>query len=184
MTVKELGERRKFFMENNLCFNCGRLGHRTHHCRKRGCLNCKYKHCISICDKEERERGKPYESLLTGYTTYAEEKTLPAIIPVSIEGEVLWAYLDTGSARNFISSKVVKKLKLKQVRHESRDIFTVNGIKLQSMPIFDTSIASLDGKAIEATELTGSRLPDFTTVRRPEMNQLKQKYSHTQDKRF
>ena len=50
------------------------------------------------------------------------------------------------------------------------------------MPIFDTSIASLDGKAIEAIELTSSRLPDFTTVRRHD--QLKQKYSHTQGKRF
>ena len=63
-----------------------------------------------LYDKEEREN----EILLTGYTTYAEEKTLPAIIPVSIEGEVLWAYLDTGSARNFISSEAVKKLKLNQ----------------------------------------------------------------------
>ena len=60
----------------------------------------------------------------------------------------------------------------------------MNGSKVQSMPIFDTSIASLDGKACEEIELTGSRLADFTTVRRPDMNQLKLKYSHTQDKRF
>ena len=52
------------------------------------------------------------------------------------------------------------------------------------MPIFDNSIVSLDGKACEEIELTGSRLADFTTVKRPDMNQLKLKYSHTQDKRF
>ena len=121
---------------------------------------------------------------LTGYTTYAEEKVLPAIIPVCVEGEILWAYLDTGSARNFISREAVKKLKLKPARHESREILTVNGSKVQSMPIFDTSIVSLDGKACEEIELTGSRLADFTTVRRPDMNQLKLKYSHTQDNRF
>ena len=78
----------------------------------------------------------------------------------------------------------MKKLKLKPARHESREILTVNGSKVQSMPIFDTSIVSLDGKACEEIELTGSRLADFTTVRRPDMNQLKLKYSHTQDKRF
>jgi len=80
----------------------------------------------------------------------------------------------------------VKKLKLKPARHESREILTVNGGKVQSVPIFDTSIVSLDGKACEEIELTGSRLADFTTVtvRRPDMNQLKLKYSHTQDKRF
>ena len=78
----------------------------------------------------------------------------------------------------------MKKLKLKPARHESREILTVNGSKVQSIPIFDTSIVSLDGKACEEIELTGSRLADFTTVRRPDMNQLKLKYSHTQDKRF
>ena len=66
----------------------------------------------------------------------------------------------------------------------SREILTVNGSKVQSMPIFDTSIVSLDGKACEDIELTGSRLADFTTVRRPDMNQLKLKYSHTHNKRF
>ena len=59
-------------------------------------------------------------------TTYAEEKVLPVIIPVCIEGEILWAYLDTGSGRNFISREAVKKLKLKPARHESREILTVN----------------------------------------------------------
>ena len=133
---------------------------------------------------EVSQTSSPTEVSLTGYTTYAEEKVLPAIIPVCVEGEILWAYLDIGSGRNFISREVVKKLKLKPARHESREILTVNGSKVQSMPIFDTSIASLDGKACEEIELTGSRLADFTTVKRPDMNQLKLKYSHTQDKRF
>ena len=52
------------------------------------------------------------------------------------------------------------------------------------MPIFDTHIKSLDGESCEEVEFTGSKLADFTTVRRPDMNQLKLKYSHTQDKRF
>lgn len=59
---------------------------------------------------------------------------------------------------------------------------TVNGAKVQSMPIFDTRIISLDGKL--DIELTRSRLAYFTTVRRPEKNGLKLKYSHTQDKTF
>ena len=180
-------------MDHSLCFTCGRSGYRAEQCRRRGCLKCKYKHHTSICDKRERassmqnevsQTSSPTEVSLTGYTTYAEEKVLPAIIPVCVEGEILWAYMDTGSGRNFISREAVKKLKIKPARHESREILTVNGSKVQSMPIFDTSIVSLDGKACEEIELTGSRLADFTTVRRPDMNQLKLKYSHTQDKRF
>ena len=44
---------------------------------------------------------------MTFYPNYAEEKVLPAIIPDSIEGQVLWAYLDTGSGHNFISREAV-----------------------------------------------------------------------------
>ena len=47
------------------------------------------------------------------------------------------------------------------------------------MPIFDTHIKSLDGESCEEVEFTGSKLADFTTVRRPDMNQQNQ-----QDKRF
>jgi len=115
-------------MDHNLCFNCGRSGHRAEQCRRRGCLKCKHKHHTSICDNRQRassmqnevsQTSSPTEVSLTGYTTYAEEKVLPAIIPVCVEEEILWAYLDTGSSRNFISREAVKKLKLKPARHES-----------------------------------------------------------------
>lgn len=114
-------------MENNLCFNCGRSGYRPRQCRNQGCLKCKYKHHISICDKEERENSKPNETLLTGHTTYAHrgEDTTP-ITPASIEGEVLWVYLDSGSALYFISSDAVKKLKLVTSR-VARDIESERG---------------------------------------------------------
>ena len=40
------------------------------------------------------------------------------------------------------------------------------------MPIFEIMIESLDGKAQEDIELTGSKLNDFTSIRRSDMNQL------------
>ncbi|KAL9958493.1 hypothetical protein ACROYT_G035513 [Oculina patagonica] len=126
--VTGLANRKKFFVDHNLCFNCGRANHRADQCQRRGCLKCKYKHHTSICDREERESSSANGVSLTGYTNYAEERVLPAIIPVSIEGQVLWAYLDTGSARNFISREAVKMLKFKPTRHETREILTVNGI--------------------------------------------------------
>ena len=89
-----------------------------------------------------------------------------------------------GSGRNFISRKAVKLLKLKPTGHETCNILTVNGTKVQSMPIFDAHMKSLDRKSCEEVEFTESKLADFTTVRMPEMNQVKWKYQHTQDKRF
>ena len=52
------------------------------------------------------------------------------------------------------------------------------------MPIFVAHIKSLDGKSCEEVEFTGSKLADFTTVRTPDMNQMKWKDQHTRDKRF
>ena len=80
---------------------------------------------------------------------------MPAIIPLKIDGVILWAYLDTGSGRNFISSDAVVKLKLNPTRHESRHIVTVNGVKKQSLPLFDVTLNSLDGQAKEKVEITG-----------------------------
>ena len=136
--VIALADRKKFFVDHNLCFNCGRSNHRADQCRRRSCAKCKYKHHRSICDRPERESSNPDGVSLTVYSNYAEEKVLPAIIPVSIGGQVLWAYLDTGSGRNFISREAVKLVKLKPRRHETREILTVNGTKVQTMPIFDT----------------------------------------------
>ena len=52
------------------------------------------------------------------------------------------------------------------------------------MPIFNLSIESLDGKASEKIQVTGTKLRDFTTIRRPDINKLKEQYEHTKDKRF
>jgi len=54
--VSGLVNRKKFFVDHNLCFNCGRANHRADQCQRRGCLKCKYKHHTSICDREEREQ--------------------------------------------------------------------------------------------------------------------------------
>ena len=107
-------------------------------------MKCKYKHHRRTRDRPERESSNPDGVSLTIYTNYAGEKALPAIIPVSIKGEEIWAYVDTGFGRNFISREAVKLLKLKPTRHETREILTVNGTKVQTMPIFHTYIKSLD----------------------------------------
>ena len=137
--------------------------HRVDQCRRRCCAKCKYKHHRSMCDRPERECSNPDGVSLTIYTNYVGEKVLPAIIPVSIEGQVLSAYL--GSGRNFISREAIKLLKLKPTRHETCAIATVSGTKVQTMPIFDTHFES----------------PDFSHYSE---SQLKLKYSHIQDKRF
>jgi len=93
-------------------------------------------------------------------------------------------YLDTGSGRNFISGEAANKLKLNPIRHETRYIVTVNGTKKQSMPIYDVTINSVDNKTNEKIEITGSKLADFTTIKRTTLTELKEKLQHVQGKMF
>ena len=135
--VSTLADRKKFFVIT-ICALTADVHHRADQCRRRCRAKCKYKHHRSMCDRPERECSNPDGVSLTIYTNYAGEKALPAIIPE------IWAYLDTGFGRNFISCEAVKLLKLKPTRHETREILTVNGTKVQTMPTFDTYIKSLD----------------------------------------
>ena len=66
---------------------------------------------------------------------------MPAIIP-----EVMRAYLDTGSAKNFVSRDAVKKLNMKPERHKQREIVTLNVVTKQTMPIYKIKSMPLVGK--------------------------------------
>ena len=78
----------------------------------------------------------------------------------------------------------MKKLNLKPKRHESRQFGTINGVQKQSMPIFEVRVDSWDNRTSEPVEITGSKMEDFTTVRRPTIRELKTKYGHARDKQF
>ena len=106
------------------------------------------------------------------------------MIPINLRGTILWAYLDSGSSRNFISSEALRMLKLTPIRHEMRQIVTLSGTTKTSLPIFEVTMTSLDGKTSEKIELTGSKLSDFTTVHLLKLSDLKSKYKHTTDKGF
>jgi hypothetical protein len=168
--IKDLDSRRKFLTNNKLCYNCGQSGHRANNCHGGSCFKCKGKQHTSLCDGKKGP-------ILTGYTP--SDTMLPPIIPVNIQGVTLCAYLDTGSGRNFISQDAIAKLKLSPVHHETRHIVTVSGSKRQSMPIFNVEMASLDGTAKERIEITGTKMPNFTTIKRPDMNELKREFEHT-----
>ena len=111
-----LEKRRRFFSEHRLCFNCARSGHRENKCRGRGCYKCKARHHTSLCNRESGNETQNHNKLLNGFSPSKEEKSLPAIIPMKIQGVTFWAYLDTGSGRNFRNKEAINKLRLKPKR--------------------------------------------------------------------
>ncbi|KAL9984747.1 hypothetical protein ACROYT_G007080 [Oculina patagonica] len=78
----------------------------------------------------------------------------------------------------------LQRPKLTPNHHESCQMITLNGTKQQSMPVFRIAMDSLDGQTRERIEVTGSKMPEFATVRWPNMNDLKLKYEHARDTKF
>ncbi|CAH3155439.1 unnamed protein product [Pocillopora meandrina] len=70
---------------------------------------------------------------------------------LSVNCTIVTALVDSKNSygHNFISPETVELLKLKQIGDEMRKIFTVNGTKVRSIPIFDSHIRSLDGRSSE-----------------------------------
>ena len=66
--------------------------------------------------------------------------------------------------------------------HKVEQIVTVNGMKTETMPVFNLTTESCDGEAREVIEITETKPSNFTTIRRPDMNTVKCQYAHTQDK--
>ena len=122
-------------------------------CRSCGCFKRKGWHHTSFCDRNDYP-------VLTVYTPSAEE-TLPTIIPSKVNGTALCSYLDTGSGRNFISLR----LKLTQ--------YVLSATQKQSVSIFHLNVDSVDGQARERIEVSGAKMADFTTMRRPDLSALK-----------
>ena len=60
----------------------------------------------------------------------------------------------------------------------------MNGTKKQSLPVFSETIDSVDDKVSEKLEIIGSKLADFTIIKRLTLMELKAKYEHLCGKMF
>ena len=81
-------KRRQFFHEKKLCYNCGREGHGANYCRSHPCFKCKSKHHTSLCDRPLLN-GPIDGTMFTAYNPGSEDRSLPAIILLKIQGVVL-----------------------------------------------------------------------------------------------
>lgn len=123
---KAAEEKRKFVMENKLCFACLRKGHGSKDCRNRAvCVVCKKRHPTSLHeDRRPGEMSPPWTALqtednafsLTCCTNGGEGDITSMIVPVWLslsnsESEVcVYALLDTQSSHTFVDQEVCESL--------------------------------------------------------------------------
>ena len=147
--------RLKMVKENRLCFNCLKAGHPVKNCRKPGrCTvpNCQRKHSkfIHITDSEKSnsdnkdmaQKGSNSNASSASVSAIGSQIYLP-IVPVKVNGALVYALLDNGSNQSFISEKVALDLKLRG-RDQRYTVNTVSGTKGNVTKNVAFDLASVD----------------------------------------
>ena len=57
---------------------------------------------------------------------------------------------------------------------------TVNGSKKTSIPIYGVAMNAVDGRAAE--NIAGTKMSDFTTIKRPTFKEFKEKFPHIEER--
>ena len=144
--VKELAERRKYFKDNRLCFNCGIKFHQAGDFEKQGCAICKERHHTSLHD----------DSYCVRVTSY-REAALP-LVPFRVNRKVYWAVLDTAAGRNYISRTLSRDIKREPVEWVTKSLVTIHSeASPKRLPRYHFEIQSIEGEKFETDALAVSR---------------------------
>jgi hypothetical protein len=167
--VKEVSERREFLKNNGLCYNCTGSGHGAATCRSKNCAKCGSRHHTSLCSKDQP--NLPYMIGSTKYTVH------PTLVVVA-NGQKFRAMLDTGAGSSFASATFIRHLGVKPSHWEWKSIETMTTTVRQKLPIYDVKLLSTDGKEELDVQLTMLDKPVITTLKNPEIAELKKKFPY------
>lgn len=175
--LQYLREKKKFFHEKKLCYNCEREGQGGNHSRSRPCSKCKSRHLTSLWDKIS-VKGQSESMVFTPYTQVMKIDSYQRSFRWSFKAQHC-GHIWTRALAGILHPK---KLSLKPSLHERHRIVIINGVWRHFMPIFKVRSHSLDNPTSEQIENNGNELANFTTTRRPTIGKLKSKYEHARDK--
>ncbi|XP_068136058.1 uncharacterized protein [Hyperolius riggenbachi] len=126
---RSVEEKKRFILDNRLCFGCLRKGHSAKDCKRRAtCGICKGRHPTPLHEERpKKDKASTPSTLIEGESVStlsccmveSESKNTSMIIPVCISSlgtgskEVLaYALLDTQSSNTFIDQEVCQKLQV------------------------------------------------------------------------
>ena len=116
---KSMQDKRKFVMENRLCFGCLKEGHRSKECRERQtCKKCEQKHPTYLHDEDRMTGVKEVESAVSLSVSGRGTTSTSTVVSVWIStlshpGEeiLVYALLDTQSDTTFVSQDTTDSLR-------------------------------------------------------------------------
>ena len=168
-----ISERKKILSSKRLCFNCLRPSHRATECKSRNCMKCQSKHHTSICDQKDRQQENKEVMMYT-----AEASVTYPIIVVEINGIRCRALLDTGAGSSYVSSGLIKHLKLRPTRSEGRQIEMLLHTTTKKVELYQVDISSTTYKFNLKAEVTKVEKEVLMHVPNPGYQQMLRSYEH------
>ena len=177
-TITDVQARKDFLKKRGLCFKCGEK-HMVKDCRRRGCFQCKGNHHVSIHeDRKQKNDVSSSTADVSGYT-FSGDCVMP-LIPFEVKGVEIWGILDTGSTKNWITTRAIRMLRLVPERWEETKLRTAEGDgKYTKKPVYSICTYARNGEKMKF-EAVGLDQEDFSIVERATSKQLREKYPHLQ----
>ena len=172
-TLLTVTERKRFLVDNKLCFNCNGGKHRADKCKSRStCAKCKRKHHTSICDSASQSGS--------AMTTSQGEGVCHPVVIVKVNN-IMWCalrILDTGSSSSYISSYLVELLDIKPAETVPRSLKTIVGLVTKNVEIYDVDISDTNNKTVLPISVTKIDRREILTVENLNYPEILAKYPH------
>lgn len=122
-TAMSQEEKKRFILDNKMCYGCLRVGHVSKECRKRATCNiCKRSHPTPLHEErpqKEKQEPPPPEKSVSNHSVGVDSRDRTSmIVPVWLSCEtkgspeiLVYALLDTQSSNTFIDQDVCERLK-------------------------------------------------------------------------
>ena len=154
-------ERLTFVRDNNLCFFCFVMNHRSSDCGLKTMCNiqdCKFKHSIFLHIDRADDAGNGAAAAENSFDDHTDTKRVvnsafsngrdtmvyvPMVQVIIDKYTKVWALLDTGSTNTFISHALASKLGLKG-KPIKYHISTLGNTSLQASQLVNLKVTSLD----------------------------------------
>ena len=168
--IANVEERRKIISTKRLCFNCTGRQHRASECRSnKRCQYCEGRDHTSVCDKN-------IES--TPNLSTAEQNVIYPIVMVKVNGIKCRALLDTGSGSSYASSTLIKRIKKKPTRTETKQIEMMLHVSTKKINIYNVDICDVQEKFNLRTEISEIEKSVLLTLPNPNLSKIAQRFSY------
>ena len=146
---------------------------------KCSCYHYQGRHHSSICTGVNKGESKK-RFLMTGY----EGQTIHPTVVVNVGKYKVRPLLDTGAGSSYASSKLIKYLKLEPNDCEPKNIETMTGSVHQNLPLFYTTLYSINGRSSLDIKLYKLERKVLTVQQNPRISVLKRKFKHLEKLHF